>query len=44
MRSQTTDAIARPKSSWKLLAKIAYLIMAVPAILLFFGLIIGVPD
>jgi hypothetical protein len=44
MRSQTRGAMASPKSPRKFLFKVAYLIIAVPAILLFFGLIIGIPD
>lgn len=43
MSSETTGAVA-PKSSWKLLVKIAYLVVAVPAVLLFFGLLIGIPN
>lgn len=44
MHLQTTGAVAQPKPFWKLLIKIAYLIVAVPAILLFFGLVVGIPD
>lgn len=44
MHLQTTGAAAPPKPFWKLLAKIAYLIVVVPAILLFFIVIVGVPD
>lgn len=44
MHSQTTGAVAPSKSSWKLLFKIAYLIVAVPTILLFFSLVVGIPD
>lgn len=44
MLSQTTDAVAQPKPFRKLFIKIVYLIAAVPAILLFFGLIVGIPD
>jgi hypothetical protein len=44
MHLQTTGAVAQPTPFWKLLIKIAYLIVAVPAILLFFVLVVGVPD
>lgn len=44
MSSETLGVAAPSKSSWKLVVKIAYLIVAVPAVLLFFGLIIGIPN
>lgn len=44
MHSQTTGAVAPSKSSWKVLFKIVYLVVTVPAILLFFALVVGVPD
>jgi len=44
MHSQTTNVAAQPKPFRKLFIQIAYLIVVVPAILLFFALVVGVPD
>jgi hypothetical protein len=40
----TTDAVASPNAFRKLFIKIAYLVAVVPAILLFFGLIVDIPN
>lgn len=49
MHSQITDVAAQPqplqpKLFRKLAIKIAYLIVVIPAILLFFGLVVGIPN